>query len=178
MDLFEAIEKRRSIRKYKAGQIASGELNKIFEAVRLAPSGANRQPWCFIVVRDLRKKEALAKVADNQRFIINAYIVVVALGDTTIGPTEISAKTRIPYKMDPMIAIEHMALAATALGYGTCWIGAFNEEKIKEILEIPERFAVLALMPIGIPDETPAPKPRKAQEEIFFEEVFGHPLES
>jgi len=76
-----------------------------------------------------------------------------------------------------MIAIEHMVLAATALGYGTCWIGAFNEEEVKEILKIPKDFEVIALLPIGVPAENPPPKPRKAFNEIFFKESYGVPLE-
>jgi nitroreductase len=75
-----------------------------------------------------------------------------------------------------MIAIEHMILAATALSYGTCWIGAFNEQKVKQILKIPENLAVIALLPIGTADEHPPPRPRKAPTEIFFKETFGTPI--
>jgi len=76
-----------------------------------------------------------------------------------------------------MIAIEHMILAATALGYGTCWIGAFNENEVRKILRIPENLAVIALLPVGIPDESPPPRPRKPFKEIFFKESYGIPLE-
>jgi nitroreductase len=75
-----------------------------------------------------------------------------------------------------MIAIEHMVLAATALGYGTCWIGAFSETEVKKILKIPENLTVVALLPVGIPDENPPPRPRKPFEEIFFRESYGTPL--
>jgi nitroreductase len=68
-------------------------------------------------------------------------------------------------------------LAATALGYGTCWIGAFNEEKVKKILKIPENLEVIALLPIGISKEHPPPSPRKAFTEIFFRESFGAPID-
>lgn len=74
-----------------------------------------------------------------------------------------------------MIALEHMVLAATALGYGTCWIGAFNEDTVKSMLKIPERAKVVALLPIGIPSETPGPKPRKELPEIFFKEEWQSP---
>lgn len=86
------------------------------------------------------------------------------------------SQTRIPYKQDPMIAIEHMVLAATALGYGSCWIGAYNEEEVKKILKIPENLAVIALLPVGVPDENPLPRPRKAFQEIFFRDFYGIPL--
>jgi nitroreductase len=99
--------------------------------------------------------------------------VIVALG----GPETDISSPRIPYKQDPMITIEHMVLAATTLGYGTCWIGAFNEDKVKRILKIPENLAVIALFPVGIPDESPPPRPRKPFKEIFFKEFYGIPLE-
>jgi len=105
--------------------------------------------------------------------------VIVALGKprTTTKLSYKLSSTRTPHKQDPMIAIEHMILAATALGYGTCWIGAFIENEIREILKIPENLAVIALLPVGIPDESPPLRPRKPIKEIFFKESYGIPLE-
>jgi len=176
MDIFEAIEKRRSIRKFRHESVANGDLKRILEAGRLAPSGSNRQPWFFIVVRDLERKKALALAAKNQGFIADADAVVVALG---VSETERLARssTRIPHIQDTMIAVEHMVLAATALGYGTCWIGAFNEEEVKKILNVSKSLTVVALVPVGVPDANPQPKPRKAFKEIFFKETYGVPLE-
>jgi len=176
MDLFEAIEKRRSIRKFKPGTIANEDLRKILEAGRLAPSGGNRQPWFFVVVRDAETKVALAKVSRSQTFIADAGVVVAALGMSGVEHVPLSS-TRIPYKQDPMIAVEHMILAATALGYGTCWIGAFDEGEVKKILKVPENLAVIALLPIGVPDEAPSARPRKPFKEIFFGETYGSSLE-
>ncbi|MBE0520594.1 nitroreductase family protein [Candidatus Bathyarchaeota archaeon] len=105
--------------------------------------------------------------------------MIVALGKpgtSTKLPHKLSS-IRIPYKQDPMIAIEHMILAATALGYGTCWMGAFNENEVGKILKIPENLAVIALLPVGIPDESPPSRPRKPFKEIFFKEFYGIPLE-
>ncbi|RLG97765.1 nitroreductase [Candidatus Bathyarchaeota archaeon] len=175
MDLFEVIEKRRSIRSYKPNPIPNEHLKKILEAARLAPSGKNRQPWRFVVVRDAERKERLAEAAMNQMFIAEADVVVVALSDPTVY-SSIGGKRRIPYLQDPMIAIEHMVLAATSLGYGTCWIGAFNEGEVKRIINAPEKLAVIALLPIGVPNESPSPRLRKPFEEIFFSEVYGKPL--
>jgi nitroreductase len=179
MDLFEVVEKRRSIRKFKPNPLAREDLRKILEAGRLAPSGGNRQPWYFIIVKDLETKKALSTVANNQKFIADADTLIVALGDPGIEakmPYKLSS-TRIPYRQDPIIAVEHMILAATALGYGTCWIGAFNEEEAKRILKIPENLAVIALIPVGVPDESPPPRSRKPFSEIFFKESYGIPLE-
>ncbi len=179
MDLFEVIEKRRSIRKFKPNSIPKGDLRKILEAGRLAPSGGNRQPWYFIVVREIETKKSLAVASNNQMFMADADVIIVVLGDPKASPTKLPytlSATRIPYKQDPMIAVEHMVLAATALGYGTCWVGAFNEEEVKKILKVPEDLAVIALLPIGVPNENPPARPRKAFNEIFFEESYGVPL--
>ena len=169
MDLFETVEKRRSIRKFRPNPIPDKDLKKILEAGRLAPSGGNRQPWSFIVVRKPETKKKLAAVANLQQFIADADTVLIALGDPAVSKSL--------YKQDPMIAIEHMVLASTALGYGTCWIGAFNENDVKEIAKVPENMTVIALLPIGIPDENPPPKPRRAFKEVFFKESYGKPME-
>ena len=170
MDVFEAIKTRKSIRKYNPNSIPDEKLKIIFEAARLAPSAGNRQPWRFVVVQDTEKKQALAKAANNQMFLADAVAIVTVTGDP-----EISKRW---YEKDPMIAAEHMALEAAALGYGTCWIGAFNEKEVKKLLKIPKGVRVIALLPIGIPDETPPPRPRKEISEIFFEEEYGKPLGS
>lgn len=177
MDLFEAVEKRRSIRKFKPNHVAEKDLKKILEAGRLAPSGSNRQPWYFIVVTDEKTKKTLSTAANNQSFIADAGVVIAALGDPGAYSKSSTSSTRIMHKQDPMIAIEHIVLAATALGYGTCWIGAFNENRVKEILKIPEYLTVVALLPVGVPDENPFPRPKKAFTEIFFKNSYGVPLE-
>ena len=106
-------------------------------------------------------------MANNQTFFNDAASIIVAIGDP-----EVSARW---YEKDPMIALEHIVLAATALGYGTCWIGAFDEDALKHLLKIPAEMKVIALLPIGIPDETPAPRPRKEFSEIFFKEEWQNP---
>jgi len=165
MDVLEAIRSRRSIRKFRPEPIPDEKLKMILEAGRLAPSAGNRQPWLFIVVKDPERKRSLAKAADNQTFIADADVIIVALGDPNASPRW--------FERDPMIAVEHMVLAATGLGYGTCWIGAFNEKEVKNLLKIPKKLKVIALLPIGFPDETPAPKERKPLEEIVFLDEFG-----
>jgi nitroreductase len=168
LDVFEAIKTRKSIRKYKSEPIPVEKLELIFEAARLAPSAGNRQPWRFVVVQDAERKKALATVANNQMFLSDAAVIVAAIGNP-----ETSKRW---YDKDIMIAVEHMVLAAAELGYGTCWIGAFDEEKVKNLLEIPKRMRVIALLPIGIPDVVPPSKPRKELSEIFFKEKYGKPL--
>lgn len=164
MDVFEAVKTRRSIRKYKSEPIPKEKLEMILEATRLAPSAANRQPWRFIIVQDQDRKKALAEAANKQTFLSEAAAITVAVGDP-----DVSAKW---HEKDVMIAMEHMVLAATALGYGTCWIGAFDEDAVKHLLKIPLKLKVVALLPIGVPAEKPASRPRKAIPEIFFKEEW------
>jgi nitroreductase len=167
MDVIETIRVRRSIRKYKSETIPDDKLTLILEAARLAPSASNRQPWRFVVVEAQDRKEALVAVANNQMFLKDAAVIVVAVGDA-----EVSARW---YERDTMIALEHMVLAAASLGYGTCWIGAFNEEAVKKLLRIPEKVKVVALLPIGVPAEKPAARSRKELSEIFFKEEWQNP---
>jgi nitroreductase len=167
MDVFEAIRTRRSIRKYRSELIPEEKLEMILEAARLAPSAGNRQPWRFVVVQNVDRKKALAEVANNQAFLKDAAAIIVAVGDP-----EASARW---YEKDTMIALEHMVLAATALGYGTCWIGAFDEDAAKRLLRIPAKMKVVAILPIGVSSEKPAPKPRKELSEIFFKEEWQTP---
>jgi nitroreductase len=168
MDVLEAIKCRRSIRKFRPQPIPDEKLKTILEAGRLAPSAGNRQPWFFVVVKDPERKKALAKAADNQTFMANAGVIIVALGDPETSPRW--------FEQDSMIAVEHMVLAATSFGYGTCWIGAFNEKEVKNLLRIPKKLKVIALLPIGFPDEAPAPRERKPLKEIVFLDEFGKPL--
>jgi len=167
MDILETIKIRRSIRKYRPEPIPGEKLEIIMEAARLAPSAANRQPWNFVVVQDRERKKALAKAANDQTFLGDAGAVVVAVGDP-----ERSAGW---HQKDTMIALEHIVLAATALGYGTCWIGAFDEAAVKSLLKIPAKMKVVALLPIGVPDEKPAARQRKELSEIFFKEEWRRP---
>lgn len=165
MEVLEVVRKRRSIRRYRTEPVASEDLKKMLEAARLAPSAGNRQPWYFIVVRDAEIKRKLAEAAAHQMFIADADVIVVGVSDPRRSPRW--------HDRDLMIAMEHLILEATELGYGTCWIGAFNEDRVKEILEIPEEYRVVALTPVGVPDESPPPRPRRSLEEIVFQDKWG-----
>jgi len=165
VEVLEVIRKRRSIRAYKPEPVKEEDLRRILEAARLAPSARNLQPWYFIVVRDPELKRRVAEAAAGQMFIADASVIIVAVSDPTTSPKW--------HDKDVMIAMEHIILEATELGYGTCWIGAFNESKVKELLGIPDPYRVVAMTPIGIPAESPPPRPRKPLEEIVFEDQWG-----
>ncbi len=169
MDVIEAIRRRRSIRKYQNKPVEEEKLNRVLEAGRLAPSAKNLQDWRFIVVRDPDTRRRLAEAAKNQWFIAEAPVVIAACGTETNYVMTCGQHT---YTIDVSIAVDHMTLEATELGLGTCWIGAFYEDRVKEILGIPDHIRVVALLPLGYPAEEPAARPRKPLNEIVCYEKW------
>lgn len=163
MNVIEAIKKRRSIRKYLNREVEDDKLKRILEATRLAPSARNFQDWRFIVVRDPKIREKLSVAARGQSFIAEAPVVIAACG---LNPDYVMTCGQHCYTIDVAIALDHMSLSAVEEGLGTCWIGAFYEDKVKEILGVPDDVRVVALMPIGYPAEQPSPTRRKPIEEI------------
>jgi len=156
MAIFDTIKDRRSIRTYKEECIPKDNLEKLLEAERLAPSAGNRQNWKFIVVENEQIKKQLGTASNNQAFVSTASHVIAGVGDFA----------QKWHQVDLAIALEHIALEAVELGLGTCWIGAFNEEDVKKILQIPQDKKVVALLTVGVPAESPAARPRKDLEEI------------
>jgi len=169
LGVYETILSRRSIRAYKREPIKREDLEKILEAARWAPSAGNRQPWHFVVVIDDELKEKLVPACRNQQFIADAGAIIVGLADVEASP-----KWAV---VDTTIALEHIVLEATELGYGTCWIGAFDEAEVKKILNIPDKYRVVALIPVGVPAESPPPRPRKQLRDIASLNLFGNPWE-
>jgi len=170
MDTIEAILKRRSVRRYKPDPIPEEDLRKILECGRQAPSAGNRQPWHFIVTRDPELKRKLAEACNGQTWMADADVILTGVG---IPSASRGSTGRLWYPVDVAIAMQNMILAATSLGYGTCWIGAFDGAKVKELLGIPEDMEVVALAPIGVPAESPGPRPRKSPAEVFSKERYG-----
>ena len=169
MDVFTAISQRSSVRAYKATDVEEDKLKKILEAARLSPSASNRQEWKFIVVRDKETKKKLAKAAFGQSFIAEAPIVIVACGTE---PKAIMGCGQPAYTVNVSIACAFMILQACELGLGTCWMGAFKEDETKKILNIPEHVRVVAMTPLGYPNEPPSEKSRKSMDEIVCYEKY------
>ena len=159
MSVFEVLLGRRSIRKYLAKDISQDVLNQIFEAGRHAPSAVNRQPYRFVVVTELEIKKALKGLFS--RFIEHAPVVVVGCADTNARLTGKWAT------IDTAIALENMVIMACSLGVGSCWIGSFDEKKVKELLKIPDKWKVVALVALGYPDEQPKNRKKKPLEDLF-----------
>lgn len=167
MKVMEAIAERRSIRSFSGRPVEEEKLLRVLEAGRLAPSARNMQDWKFVVVKDPGLRQRLAEAARNQEFVGQAPVVIVACGTSDYVMT----CGQLTYPIDVAIAVDHMTLAAVEEGLGTCWIGAFYEDKVKEILEVPQTVRVVALLPLGYPVEPENTakailKPRKPLEEI------------
>ena len=172
MNVFEAIKTRRSVRKYKPEPIPEEHLMSILEAARLAPSAGNRQPWRFILVRDPETKRKLAEIANEQLWIADAGAIVVALSMDKNDPTIYERWA----ERDVMTAVEHMVLTAWELGYGTCWVGAFKQKGVKDLLGVPDPMFVINLLPIGVPDQKPEARARKPFDEVFYDNRYGEAL--
>jgi len=171
MNVLDTIRKRRSVRKYKSDPVPEDVLARVLEAARLAPSAKNIQPWKFIVVRDRVTKRKLAKASFEQDFISDAAVVVAACGfPEKAYPRQ--GRYMNSWPIDVAIAFEHLILQATEEGLGTCWIGSFDEAEVKAVLVVPEEARVLALTPLGWPDESPRDRGRKPLDEILSYEKF------
>ena len=163
MTVKEVIQKRKSIRKFNAGSLSDEQLQTLMEAAQLAPSASNMQPYEFIIVKDDKLKAQLVKKGSIQPFVTKAAVIFIGIGDPSREKW---------YKVDIGIAIEHLALEATELGLGSCWIGSFDEEKVKEVLKIPAEKEVIALLPIGIPGQDPPARPRKSLDDLFYIDYY------
>jgi len=173
MDFYDVVRTRRSIRSYKPDPVPEDVLKRVLEAVRIAPSGSNRQPWKFIIVKDEALKKRLVPACGNQSFITEAPIVIVACG-YNIHYNRGRYMGNLSMLVDVSIAFTHLILAARTEGLGTCWIGDFNNAEVKKILDIPEDVNVVAITPLGYPkaEEFRGPGYRKPLTEIISIDKF------
>ncbi|MDD1733060.1 MAG: nitroreductase family protein [Methanothrix sp.] len=171
MEITEAIRSRRSIRKYQDRSIEEEKLLRVLDTGRMAPSARNLQDWKFIVVRDQDKRKMLSEAANGQPYVEKASAVIVGCATE---PENIMPCGQYCYPIDLAIALDHMSLAATAEGLGSCWIGAFQEDKVKEILDIPEKIRVVAMLILGYPAESPAARPRRKLDEIVVYDKWAN----
>ncbi len=170
MDVAEAIEKRQSIRDYRDTAVPEGKLKKVLEAARLSPSASNRQDRKFVVVRDRGRRQELSEASSGQRQVREAPVVIAAVATRP----EYVMMCGVPaYAVDVAIAVDHMTLAAVNEGLGTCWIGAFSQERVREILQVPDEYLVVALLSLGFLRSPGNPKTRKPLDEIVSFETFG-----
>jgi len=169
LDTIETIMNRRSIRQYKADEIPREDLRIILEAGRQAPSANNLQSWHFVVVNDPQLKREVASACVGQHWMAEASVIIAAV--------DLPTKNERWFKVNTTIAMQNMILAAHSLGYGTCWIGAFDKNKVGQLLHVPEDEQVICLTPIGIPALQPDARPRKDITAIFSLNEYGSSIE-
>jgi nitroreductase len=162
MNVLEAVSKRYSCRSYLDKPIEKAKLAQIFEAARLAPSAKNLQDWRFVVVTDKDKRTQVAHAAYEQMFLAQAGAIVVACSNN-----DYVMRCGQPIApIDVAIALEHIALEAVEEGLATCWIGSFDPDKIRQILGIPPNIAIIELMGLGYPADSPRKPNRQPIESI------------
>lgn len=163
MDFLDLAKKRSSIRAYKRDPLPAGALDRIIEAGRLAPSAVNRQHWKFIVLKDPAAREKLCK-AYKRDWLQDAPVIIAICSEPAAAWKRSDGKNYAD--VDCAIAIDHMTLCAADMNLGTCWIGAFDPEIVRSSLGLPAGIEPIALLPVGIPDETGKAKQRKDKSEI------------
>jgi nitroreductase len=159
MEALEAIRKRRSIRRYTGEPVPQEDLEKIVDAARLAATGNNRQPWDFIVVTD---RDTIDRLKVAARWMESAGAIIAVVMDP-------SSRWWLE---DGAAAIENILIAATALGYGSCWLEGYTlprEGEFKALLGIPEAKRLLTLVPVGVPAEWPSKEKKPLEEVIHWE---------
>jgi nitroreductase len=166
MEFYEVISNRRSIRAYKKDPVEDSKLSRILNAARLAPTAANRQPYSLIVVKDKETRQRL-KDAYSQKWFFTAPVIVCACAVPDDAWKRNDGKGYVD--VDVAIAMDHLILAASAEGLGTCWIAAFKPEVVREVLNIPDNMEPLVLTPLGYPETIPEPTFRKPLEEMVRE---------
>ncbi len=168
MKFEEAVKSRRSVRAYESKDVEEEKLRKILELTNLAPSAGNLQSYKVFVVKNEEKRVELARAAFGQDFLTQAPVVLVFCADPEKSASRYGERGRELYSLqDATIACTFAMLAATALGLGSCWVGAFDEEDVKRVLGIEESgLRPIALLPVGYPGEKPYPTPRRKLEEM------------
>jgi nitroreductase len=168
VELYEAIRTRKSVRAWREEPVPDEVLERVLEAARLAPSARNAQEWRFVAAREPGTRRRLAEAAAGQRFVAEAPVVIACCAETD---GRVMRCGQLAYTVDVAIAVDHLTLAAAAEGLGTCWVGAFDEGKVREVLGIPPAVRVVVLLPLGWPREpAPVAKRRLALSEIVRRE--------
>lgn len=167
--LIKAIKDRFSVRKFKDKPVEQEKLDEILEAARFAPSAKNVQPWKFVVIRDPEKRAQLTEICKGQKFVSEAPVTIALCANNTNYTMTCGQKA---YTVDASIAGEHIALQAAELGLGTCWIGAFYHDKMAELINLPNDYKIVGLLPLGYPDVEKGNRNLKPKEEVIVWNSF------
>ena len=167
MDFLELVKNRYSVRAYKSTPVEDDKLNRILEAARLAPTGANRQSFQLIVIHTAGREEEL-KLIYSRDWFVQAPVIICACA----VPVEGQPYREAGHYRNIAIVMDHLILAAASLGLGTCWIGAFSQDEARDILEIPPSCTIVSLLTLGFPNQEGRPKNRKTLEEIVCYDTY------
>jgi nitroreductase len=163
MDFSELIKKRYSVRAYKPDPVEDDKLQQVLAAARLAPSAANRQPFQLIVIHTAGREAELRRIYHRSWFSQAPLVICIC------GLPErawVRRDGQYYHYVDAAIAMDHLILAATNLGLGTCWVAAFDVDAAREVLGLPDEVEPVAFTPLGYPAGQPGPKERKALSEL------------
>jgi len=171
LDFFEVIGRRFSVRSFRSTAIDDATLQAILEVANGAPSAGNLQAFEIVVVRDPERKRELAKAALDQTFVAEAPVMLVFLINPDCNREKYGSRGVELYSVqDATIACSYAQLAATASGLGSCWVGAFEEDKVGEIVGAPDGWRPVAILPLGVPAEAAGPRERRALSDLVHEE--------
>jgi nitroreductase len=171
MDFIEVLKSRHSFRNFNKGGVEDEKIKKILELANLAPSAGNLQSFKVVVVKDRELKDKVSESALNQESIIEAPVVFVICADLEKSASRYGEIGRDLYSIqDATIFTAYLQLAATSLGLATCWVGAFNEENIKELLNLPQTLRPVAIIPLGYERGGDRNTLRKSLDEIVYKE--------
>lgn len=173
MDCLEAINERRSVRKYTNKPVNTEDINFLLNAAQKAPSAGNMQGRDFIVVTSDNLRRELAK-STNQPFLNQSPVIIVAIANIERSSNKYGKRGELYAIQDTSASIMNLMLAATSIGMATCWIGAFDETSVKIICNIPynDKIRPVALIPVGHPDESPAMPPRMNLDKIVHYDMW------
>lgn len=170
MDCIETINKRRSIRKFKNIEIGTENIDILLNAAHVAPSAGNIQGRDFIIVTDRTIKRELVVAAHDQHFIASAPVIIVAVANIKRSSNRYGSRGELYAIQDATASVMNIMLAATDIGLGTCWIGAFDEDIVRDILKIPMEARPITIIPIGYSDEDPVMPQRMDIDQIIHRE--------
>jgi len=168
MNVFEAIKKRRTVRKFNpARRVTDEQVEKLLQAAQWASSAGNLQSRFFVVVRDRDVKKQLVAAALGQDFVAEVPVVIVVCADYKRSAAKYGERGKELYAIcDATLAAQNLWLAATEMGLAAGWVGAFDEGEVSRILDLEDGLRPIALMPLGYPAESPSPPPRRWLKEI------------
>lgn len=173
MDVLECIKSRRSVRKYRDKPVEWGKITAIVDSARLAPSAGNLQNWKFVLIRDDENRKRLSEAAFKQEWMKKAPVHIVVVGEPDKSEAFYGLRGKTFYTTQGCgAAIENMLLTANSLGLGACWVGAFDEDNVRRVINSPEAVAIQAIVTIGYADERPPMPPKTLIHHLLYNEMW------